>query len=65
MSRFLLRPSVECHNLASKVLSMAITTLPDDFERQFGYRPWLVESFVDTSRYSGTCYRAANWIPLF
>ena len=64
MSRFLLRPSVECRNLASKVLSLAITTLPDDFERQFGYRPWLVESFVDTSRYSGTCYRAANWIPV-
>jgi hypothetical protein len=62
MSRFLLRASVECHNLASKLLSLAITALPDDFERQFGYRPWLVESFVDTSRYSGTCYRAANWI---
>lgn len=62
MSRFLLRPSVECRNLASKVLSLAITALPDDFERQFGYRPWLVESFVDTSGYSGTCYRAANWI---
>jgi hypothetical protein len=62
MSRFLLRPSVECRNLASKVLSLAITALPDDFARQFGYRPWLVESFVDTSRYSGTCYRAANWI---
>jgi hypothetical protein len=62
MSRFLLRPSVECRNLASKVLSLAITALPDDFARQFGYRPWLVESFVDTSSYSGTCYRAANWI---
>ncbi len=62
MSRFLLRPSVECRNLASKVLSLAITALPADFARQFGYRPWLVESFVDTSSYSGTCYRAANWI---
>ena len=62
MSRFLLRRSVECRNLASKLLSLAIAALPDDFERRFGYRPWLVESFVDTSRYSGTCYRAANWI---
>ncbi len=62
MSRFLLRPSGQCRNLASKILSLAITALPDDFERQFGYRPWLVESFVDTSRYSGACYRAANWI---
>ncbi len=41
---------------------MSMAALPDDFERQFSYRPWLVESFVDTSRYSGTCYRAANWI---
>ena len=39
-----------------------MAALPDDFERQFNYRPWLVESFVDTSRYSGACYRAANWI---
>lgn len=62
MSRFLIRPSVQCHNLASKVLSMSMAVMPDDFERQYNYRPWLVESFVDTSRYSGACYRAANWI---
>jgi hypothetical protein len=64
MNRFLIRPSVECRNLASKVLSLAMVALPDDFERQYNYRPWLVESFVDTSRYSGACYRAANWIPV-
>ena len=62
MSRFLIRPSVQCRNLASKVLSMSMAALSDDFERQFGYRPWLVESFVDTACHSGTCYRAANWI---
>lgn len=62
MNRFLIRPSVECHNLASKVLGMVLAVLPDDFERAYQYRPWLVESFVDTSRYSGACYRAANWI---
>jgi len=64
MSRFLIRPSVECRHLASKVLSLALAALSDDFERTYGYRPWLVESFVDTSRYSGACYRAANWIPV-
>jgi len=62
MSRFLIRPSVHCRNLASKVQSMVLSVLPEDFERQFGYRPWLVESFVDTKDYSGACYRAANWI---
>ena len=62
MSRFLIRPSVRCHNLASKVLSMSMAVLPEDFERLYNYRPLLVESFVDTSCYSGTCYRAANWL---
>jgi len=64
MSRFLIRPSVQCRNLASKVLSLSMVALPDDFERQYGYRPWLVESFVDTRCYSGACYRAANWIEI-
>lgn len=62
MSRFLIRPSVQCRNLASKVLGKVMAAMPDDFERRYQYRPWLVESFVDTSRYSGTCYQAANWI---
>jgi len=62
MSRFLIRPSVKCRNLASKVLGMSMAVLPADFERRYGYRPYLVESFVDTDHYSGTCYRAGNWI---
>ena len=62
LSRFLIRPSVQCRNLASKVLGMSMRALPDDFECQYHYRPWLVESFVDTVHYSGACYRAANWI---
>jgi len=41
MSRFLIRPSVQCRNLASKVLSMAMAALPDDFERRYNYQPWL------------------------
>jgi len=62
MSRFLIRPSVKCRNLASKALSMSMAVLPDDFERTFHYRPLLAESFVDTSRFSGACYQAANWV---
>ena len=64
MCRFLIRPSVHCRNLASKVLSMSMAVMPEDFEGQYNYRPWLVESFVDTSQYSGACYQAANWIPV-
>lgn len=62
MSRFLIRPSVHCRNLASHALAMAMQQLPKDFAQRYGYRPLLVESFVDTSRHAGTCYRAANWI---
>lgn len=61
MSRFLIRSDVSCQNLASKVLGMAIRELPQDFENRYGYRPLLLESFVDKSQYAGTCYRASNW----
>ncbi len=62
LSRFLIRPGVHCPNLASRVLGMSLGRVAEDFELRYGYRPWLVESFVDQSRYSGTCYRASNWI---
>ncbi len=64
MSRFLIRPSVSCKNLASKVLSMSVSRLPDDFEQKYHYKPILIESFVDVSQYSGACYRAANWLEI-
>jgi Domain of unknown function (DUF4338)/Transposase DNA-binding len=62
LSRFLIRPSVECRNLASRLLSLSLERLGEDFPRRYHYRPWLVESFVDASRFSGASYRAANWI---
>lgn len=62
MSRFLIRRAVRCQNLASRVLGMALRGLAADFEAQYGYRPWLVESFVDTEQFLGTCYQAANWV---
>lgn len=61
-SRFLILPTVRVKNLASCVLSKASRLLPDDWEKQYGIRPFLLESLVDTSRFAGTCYRAANWI---
>jgi hypothetical protein len=62
LSRFLIRPSVQCRNLASRVLGLAMARLAKDFERRYGYSPWLVETFVDTTHFAGTCYQAANWI---
>jgi hypothetical protein len=64
MSRFLIRNTVRCQNLASCVQSMALRRLAGDYEAQYGYRPWLVESFVDTDHFIGTSYRAANWVAI-
>ena len=62
LSRFLIRPSVECRNLASRLLSMSVQRVGEDFQRRYRYRPWLVETFLDRSRFSGSSLRAANWI---
>jgi Domain of unknown function (DUF4338)/Transposase DNA-binding/Transposase Tn5 dimerisation domain len=62
LSRFLIRASVKCRNLASRLLSLSLERLVEDFHQRYHYRPWLVESFVDTSRFTGASYRAANWI---
>jgi hypothetical protein len=61
MTRFLIRPGVRCPNLASHVLGLCAGRIAADFERRYGLRPWLLESFVDTSAYEGVCYQAANW----
>ena len=61
MSRFLIRSCISCKNLASRVLGMCIKQFPDDFEQHYNHRPLLLESFVDTAHYRGTCYKAANW----
>jgi hypothetical protein len=64
MTRFLIRPKVRCENLASRVLSLCMERLGRDFKNRYGIEPWLVESFVDSERYFGSCYRAANWLYL-
>jgi hypothetical protein len=59
---FLILPWIRCRHLASRLLSRSSSRLSADWEQRYGIRPWLLETFVDTSRYPGTCYRAANWI---
>ena len=63
-SRFLLLPWVRIAHLASHVLARAARQLPTDWQERFGVRPLLLETLVDAQRFSGTCYRAANWIAL-
>lgn len=63
-ARFLILPWVQIPHLASKILSRSALRLPADWENGYGYRPLLLETLVDTTRFRGTCYRAANWIHL-
>jgi hypothetical protein len=60
-ARFLILPWVHCNNLASCILARAARRLPDDWNLLYGYTPVLLETFVEVSRFRGTCYRAANW----
>jgi hypothetical protein len=41
-----------------------LRTIPEDWEATHDYQPVLFETFVDTSRYKGTCYHVANWIKI-
>jgi len=36
--------------------------MPEDLEARYGYRPLLVETFVDTEKFAGACYQASNSI---
>ena len=63
-SRFLILPWVRVKGLASKILSHCARQLPADWEKRYGYRPLLLETLVETERFRGTCYQAANWIHL-
>jgi hypothetical protein len=60
-SRFLLFPWVEVANLASHVLGQLARRVGDDWQARWGYRPLLLETFVDPARFRGSCYRAAGW----
>ena len=59
-SRFLILPGVKVPNLASHVLSLALSRLPADWEARYNIQPVLVETFVDPC-FNGSCYKAANF----
>jgi len=63
-ARFLILPWVRIPHLASKTLSLCARQLPQDWEQRYGYRPLLLETLVESGRFRGTCYRAANWMAL-
>lgn len=61
-TRFLILPWVRCQNLATKSLALATRRLPGDWQARYGYQPVLLETFVDTTKFHGTCYKAGNWL---
>jgi SRSO17 transposase len=63
-NRFLILPWVKIHNLASHVLSQSLKQLRVDWKMWYGVEPYMAETFVDSERFVGTCYVAANWIRL-
>ena len=63
-SRFLILPGVRVKSLASHVLAKMTKAIANDWETAYAVRPVLLETFVDESRFKGTCYKAANWCNL-
>lgn len=62
--RFLVLPWVRIAHLASRILAANLRRLSRDWQARYGHPALLAETFVDLSRFKGTCYRAANWVCL-
>lgn len=60
-TRFLIFDWVQVKHLASHALGRLARRVREDWYQKWGYRPVLMETFVDPARYQGTCYRAAGW----
>ncbi len=60
-NRLVVFPWIKIKNLISQVLAQAANRVPKDWEEKFGFKPLLMETFVDPSRFTGASYRAANW----
>lgn len=60
-NRFVIFPWVQLQNLGSMILSVLAQQIRGDWKTAYGYEPVVMESFVDTSSYKGTIYKAANW----
>lgn len=60
-TRFLILDWVTVPHLASHVLGACLRRLSSDWRLRYGSDIALVETFVDQTRYRGTCYKAANW----
>jgi hypothetical protein len=62
--RFLVLPWVKVPRLASFLLGRICRRLAQDWQHNYQQPIVLAETFVDSERFAGTCYRAANWLLL-
>jgi len=60
--RFLILPWIDVPCLASYLLALNRRCLSREWQRLYHHPIHLVETFVDTEKYRGTCYKADNWI---
>ena len=60
-TRFLIPSWVQIPHLASHVLGLVARRICSDWQVKYGHPVHALETFVDRSRFKGTCYRAANW----
>ena len=60
--RFLILPWIKIKYVASQAMAATIRRLPSDWHSFYGHPIVLLETFVDTARFAGTCYKASNWI---
>lgn len=63
-TRFLILPWIEVRYLASHLLGRVAREIAGDWEQLYCHPVVYLETFIDPGRFRGTCYRAANWIPL-
>jgi hypothetical protein len=63
-TRFLIPSWVQVPHLASHVLGLIARRIRSDWQVKYGHPVYALETFVDRSRFKGTCYRAANWMRL-
>jgi hypothetical protein len=60
-SRYLIAPWVKVPHLASHLLGRIARRISADWQALYHHPIHLLESFVDSERFRGTSYRAANW----
>ena len=60
-TRFLIFDWIHVPHLASHILGRIGRQIVADWKRKYRQGIFLLESFVDRDRFTGGCYRAANW----